>query len=194
MSPPRIITLLGLPGAGKGTLAIGLQERLGLSSLSTGEIMRSLVGQGATGRRLSQVTRGELGPEGPVRTAVKQALAQTNPLILDGFPRTLSQVEFLEELRGDRPLTPLMLRCGEQVAAARVRSRNQSRNDDRPIAFARRLEVFNLETVPVIEHYASIGSLHELDASKPIHDVLSQAIALLDMTNSSCENECMGQS
>ena len=98
------IVLLGPPGVGKGTQAKRLQEALGLLHLSTGEVLRQEVSAGtALGKRVSGVMASgalvadELVGE-VVETALEKGLPPSSGYLLDGFPRTLRQVEILDSL------------------------------------------------------------------------------------------------
>lgn len=100
---PTIIVLMGAPGAGKGTQARLLQERMKLPQISTGDIFRTL-SQADTPlanevRAIQQ--SGKLIPDEVVVRVVEQRTAQDdchNGYILDGFPRTAAQAEMLEQL------------------------------------------------------------------------------------------------
>jgi adenylate kinase len=101
----KIIVLMGAPGAGKGTQARLLQERLGLPQISTGDIFRAL---GQTNTPLAEEVRaiqqsGRLIPDDLVIRVVENRTAQDdcrNGFTLDGFPRTAAQAEMLEGLAG----------------------------------------------------------------------------------------------
>jgi adenylate kinase len=100
---PIIIVLMGAPGAGKGTQARLLQERMGLPQISTGDIFRSL---GEANTPLANEVReiqqaGRLIPDQVVIRVVEERTSQDdcrNGYILDGFPRTAAQAEMLEHL------------------------------------------------------------------------------------------------
>jgi adenylate kinase len=99
----KIIVLMGAPGAGKGTQARLLQQRLGLPQVSTGDMFRSLA---ETQTPLAEEVRaiqqaGKLIPDELVIRVVEDRTAKEdcrNGYILDGFPRTAAQAEMLEEL------------------------------------------------------------------------------------------------
>jgi adenylate kinase len=94
---PKIIVLMGAPGAGKGTQARLIQERLGLPQISTGDMLRALAAEDihttqASGRLISDDVVIEIVRE---RTSKNDC---RNGYVLDGFPRTTVQAEMLEEL------------------------------------------------------------------------------------------------
>ncbi len=97
----RIIVLMGAPGAGKGTQARLIQDRLGLPQISTGDMLRALQAEDIH----TTQTSGKLISDDVVIELVRQRTARDdckNGYVLDGFPRTLAQAEMLEDLAADQ--------------------------------------------------------------------------------------------
>lgn len=97
------LILLGAPGAGKGTLATFLVERMGVPSISTGNILREAIAKGTElGRKAKQyMDAGMLVSDGLVINLLRDRIAQDDckdGFILDGFPRTIPQAEALDEI------------------------------------------------------------------------------------------------
>lgn len=97
------LILLGAPGAGKGTLAAYLIEKMGVPSVSTGNILREAVkNETPLGKEAKQyMDAGKLVPDSVVIGMLKERIAQPdcqNGYILDGFPRTIPQAEALDEI------------------------------------------------------------------------------------------------
>lgn len=95
------VILIGPPGAGKGTQATWLKERLGVPHLSTGDMLRAAVQQGTElGRQADgYMRRGELVPDDLVIRMAVERIGQAdcgNGFLLDGFPRTRAQAEALD--------------------------------------------------------------------------------------------------
>ena len=95
------IILMGAPGAGKGTQAKRISQRYGIPQISTGDILRENVARGTElGRKAKEImSRGELVPDDLVNDMVSHRLAQQDcerGFILDGFPRTPAQAEWLD--------------------------------------------------------------------------------------------------
>jgi adenylate kinase len=106
----KIIVLMGAPGAGKGTQARLLQERLRLPQISTGDIFRALkTAQTPLAQEVRDImTRGQLVPDELTIRVVKDRTAQDDckdGYILDGFPRTPAQAHSLEELAAEQQNT-----------------------------------------------------------------------------------------
>ena len=96
------IILLGAPGAGKGTQAEIISRKLGIPTISTGNILRAAVKNGTpVGRKAKAfMDAGKLVPDDVILGIVEERLAQSdcqNGYILDGVPRTIAQAEFLEK-------------------------------------------------------------------------------------------------
>ena len=103
----KIIVLMGAPGAGKGTQARLLQERLGLPQISTGDIFRALKSaQTPLAQEVREIMeRGQLVPDELTIRLVKERTAKDdarNGYILDGFPRTPAQAASLESLAAEQ--------------------------------------------------------------------------------------------
>ncbi|MDY3618157.1 adenylate kinase [Agathobaculum sp.] len=97
------LILLGAPGAGKGTLAAYLIEKMGVPSVSTGNILREAIKNNTPlGREAKQfMDAGQLVPDQVVIGMLKDRIAQDdckNGFILDGFPRTIPQAEALDKI------------------------------------------------------------------------------------------------
>jgi adenylate kinase len=126
----KIIVLMGAPGAGKGTQARLLQERLGLPQISTGDIFRALA---KTNSPLAEEVRviqqaGRLIPDQLVIRVVEDRTAQDdcrNGYVLDGFPRTAAQAGMLEELavRQDKKLDAILVDVDRELLAKRMTGR-----------------------------------------------------------------------
>ncbi len=96
------VILLGPPGAGKGTQAKRIAERYGIPQISTGDILRDNICRGTELGKQAQavIERGELAPDELVCEMVGHRLKQPDckrGFILDGFPRTVNQAEWLDQ-------------------------------------------------------------------------------------------------
>ena len=126
----KIIVLMGAPGAGKGTQARLLQERLHLPQISTGDIFRALKHADTP---LAQevrdiMTRGQLVPDELTIRLVKERTAQpdcANGYILDGFPRTPAQARSLEQLAAEQrmDIIPILIDVPYELLEKRMTGR-----------------------------------------------------------------------
>ncbi len=127
----RFIVLLGAPGAGKGTQAPILSERLGLPHVATGDLFRSAVKAGTPLGLVAKgyMDRGELVPDAVVIDLLFERLAlpdAANGVLLDGFPRTAAQANALDEAlaaRGTRVDSAPYITIPEEEILARLSGR-----------------------------------------------------------------------
>ena len=189
------LILLGPPGAGKGTQAEKIVSGFGIPQLSTGDMLREAVElRTKTGLHAQEIMeRGDLVPDELVVAVVADRLDQpdaANGFVLDGFPRTLAQAEALDKELYQRSLrldAVLELRVDASVLVDRVKTRAEQmaargepvRSDDTPEVCERRLDIYRVQTLPVIEHYRSQGLLTSIDGLQPIEVVTEDLAAAI---------------
>lgn len=185
------IIFLGPPGSGKGTQAKLLAERLGISAISTGEILREAVREGTPlGLKAKSVMEaGELVPDDLMIALIQGRLAAPDGLrgfILDGFPRTVQQAESLEKLlagNGTALNAVLNLSVPEAVLVDRLHGRalEEGRADDRPETILERLRVYRDKTEPLAGFYRGRRLLADVDGVGDITEIsdrIDQALAV----------------
>ncbi|MGB0561534.1 MAG: adenylate kinase [Spirulinaceae cyanobacterium] len=174
------LIFLGPPGAGKGTQAQRLAKSAQIPHISTGEILRQAIAQGTELGQKAQafMDKGELVPDSLLVDLVRDRLQQpdaTEGWILDGFPRTVAQAKFLDQLLGElqqSPVTILNLDVPESVLVERLLARQ--RGDDTEETIRRRLVIYHEQTKPLIDFYGG-RQLHTIDGnSSP--DAVAQAL------------------
>lgn len=126
----KIIVLMGAPGAGKGTQARLLQERLRVPQISTGDIFRALKNaQTPLAQEVRDImARGQLVPDELTTRLVKERTAQDdckNGYILDGFPRTPAQARSLEQLAAEQnmDIIPVLIDVPYELLEKRMTGR-----------------------------------------------------------------------
>src|SRR5687768_5311472 len=167
------IVLLGPPGSGKGTQAERLHEKLGFAQLATGDLLRAARKEDTElGRRAGEyMDRGDLVPDDLIIEMIQEALAEVDgePVLLDGYPRTVPQAEALEEALGQRgrELTAaLLIDVPDDLVAERIMGRRQGRSDDDPETVRDRLRVYHDQTEPLVGFYEDRGLLRRVDGAQ----------------------------
>jgi len=208
------LVIFGPPGAGKGTLAQGLQSKLGIPHLDMGGLLREEVRRGSEVGKLVgfYISQGKLAPDEVVFQVLRQRLEQAEGYILDGFPRTPAQAEMLE--RVSPPDLVLNLTVPEEVIIRRLSARRLCekcgaiynlvslppakegicdrcggrlylREDDRPGIVKERLRVYREQTEPVLDFYRKKGVLREVEGAESKEETLNRALRVLELQGSS---------
>lgn len=204
------IIFLGPPGAGKGTQAKIVCEKLGVPQISTGDMLRSAIAsQTETGLKAKTfMDAGLLVPDEVVIALVKERLAMNdcrNGYILDGFPRTVEQAEALRAFAdidavidldvaddvlisrlSGRRVCPL---CGAPYHVDRLNGEKNckvdgtpliQRDDDKPETVKNRLVVYHQKTAPLIDFYKNAGLLHSIGGSLTLEEISAAILKALE--------------
>lgn len=196
------LIFLGPPGSGKGTQAKVLAQKLNLPQISTGDIFRYNIKNhtelGIKAREFND--KGLLVPDNITNEMVKERIQKdycVNGYILDGYPRTINQAEFLAKFQDINKVINLelseeevinrisgrrtCLNCGEMyhIMYKSPNSDNKckcgneiiQRDDDKPEAVKIRLQVYKKQTEPLIEFYTNKGIILNIDASPGIEEI-----------------------
>lgn len=175
--------LVGPPGAGKGTQAERLAERLDVPHISTGDLFRAnLAQQTALGVEAKRyMDAGDLVPDSVTVEMVRARLGDDDAVkgfLLDGFPRTISQAESLEAIlreRGEALDAVVELQVPEDALVARLLSRGRS--DDTEDVIRRRQQVYRDETSPLLAHYSDkLVSIDAVGTVEEITDRVAEAL------------------
>jgi adenylate kinase len=177
------LVLVGAPGAGKGTQAERLAERLRVPHISTGDLFRANLKQetslGVEAKRYMDA--GELVPDEVTVGMVRDRLAEPDAakgFILDGFPRNVSQAHSLGELLVERdcPLDAVVeFQVPDDLLVERLLARG--RTDDTEDVIRRRQQVYREETAPLLAHYAD--RLVTIDATGSIEEITERVLGAL---------------
>ena len=192
------LLIMGPPGAGKGTQATRLQGLLGIPHISTGDIFRDHVARGTDLGRTAQdyMSRGAYVPDELTNTMVATRLADEDArpgFVLDGYPRTPDQAQRLQDLlalSGHDLDAVLCLVVPRDELLDRLASRAEvgGRADDAVEVVARRLDVYEHQTAPMVDLFRSMDLLVEVDGVGSTDHVtrrLAAALGVLDEDQSS---------
>lgn len=179
------MVLLGAPGSGKGTQAAILSGRLGVPSISTGEMLRKAVSEGsALGRKIAGImATGDLVDDETMAEVVRERLSLEDVrkgFILDGYPRTENQAETLNEILAERNLAlDAVIHIDVPEDELVKRSLARHRDDDREEVIRQRQRVYLERTAPLVDYYAKRRQLTRVDGHQPIERVASDIVGSL---------------
>lgn len=193
MAEPRIL-ILGAPGAGKGTQSSRLAAHYGIEHITTGAALRANADmETAYGTPREYMETGELVPDPVVNEIVAAAVAEADGFVLDGYPRNLEQVAFLEDAVSLDVV--LMLEVGREELVRRLSGRRTceecgenyhmeydppaepgvcgacggglvQREDDTEEIVRERIRVYEENTAAVVAHYDERGELVRVDGEQ----------------------------
>lgn len=175
-----MIILTGVAGAGKSMQGKILADEHGYAWISTGEILRVLV----TGKRRQEMLQGKLLSDEEMTVILDKVFDLIDPtqeFILDGFPRTIPQSDWLLDQvnQGRFQLTAVInLDASEEVVKGRLISRG--RQDDTDEAIAERFREYRSVTLPILEHFKHEGirvcMINAAQEPRQVHDAILQCI------------------
>jgi adenylate kinase len=185
----RRLLLMGSPGSGKGTQAAIVASRLGIPAISTGDIFRANVAAGTPlgVEAKKYISQGEYVPDSVTNAMVKSRLTRPDAatgFILDGYPRTVSQVDFLDDVlaeQGAKLDCVIMLVVDVEEVVKRIlrRAEAEGRSDDTEEVIRHRLKLFGEQTAPLAEVYQERGLLTRIDGKGPVSDVAARMLAVV---------------
>ena len=178
------VVLLGPPGAGKGTQALKLSEKLGIPQISTGDLFRKNISEGTPlGVEAKRyLDAGDLVPSELTNKLVEDRIEQPDAadgFILDGYPRSVEQARALDEMlknHNTRLDAVLEFAVSEQELLDRLKSRGRA--DDTEEVIHNRMQVYRDETEPLLEYY-SHNNLQTVDAVGSLDEVFARALRAL---------------
>jgi adenylate kinase len=204
----RRLVFMGPPGAGKGTQAKLVCEKLGIPQVSTGDILRARKTKGTLPAELAKImASGGLVPDKAVVDLVGERLAEPdckNGFLLDGFPRTVAQAEALDAMlatHGQKLEVALVLEVPDALLIERAVLRRtdkrtgqiyhlkynppppdadlEHRADDQEDVVRKRLSAYADSTAAVIPHYEKQGIVHRVDGTKSMQEVTKAVFTAL---------------
>ncbi len=185
------LVLFGPPGAGKGTQSQKLIDKYQLVHLSTGDILRSEIGNGTQlGLEAKKLMdQGILVPDEVVIGMISNKLdanKEAKGFIFDGFPRTVAQAEALDDLlqsKGSAISGMIALDVDRDELQKRLllRGKDSGRPDDQnPEVVAKRIEEYNSKTAIVANYYKDQGKYNSINGIGSIEEIFSNICKVID--------------
>jgi adenylate kinase len=177
------VILLGPPGAGKGTQAERLAEKLEIPHISTGELFRQNIHEGTKlGLEAKRyLDAGDLVPSELTNALVDDRLDKPDAaagFVLDGYPRSLEQAKALHDMlerRGTKIDAVLEFRVSQKELLERLNGRGRA--DDTEDVILNRMKVYRDETAPLLEYYRD--ELKTVDGVGSVDEVSARALQAL---------------
>ncbi|HSE07231.1 MAG TPA: adenylate kinase [Nocardioidaceae bacterium] len=189
------LILMGPPGAGKGTQAKVISTRLGIPAISTGDIFRANVSEGTPlGVEAKRyMDAGDYVPDEITNAMVRDRLAQADAstgFLLDGYPRTVAQVEELDSMLADAgssldAVVVLTVDDEELIQRLLRRAETEGRADDTEEVIRYRQNVYNEQTAPLLAVYAQHGLLVAVDGMGGVDEVSDRIFGALEQVSGS---------
>lgn len=168
------LLIVGPPGAGKGTQSVRITTAFGIPAIATGDIFRANIkSQTELGKQVSAIINaGDYVPDSLTNDLVASRLKEEDcagGFLLDGYPRTLDQLHFLDTLlaaEGGALDAVIQLVADEDEIVSRLlkRAHEEGRTDDTPDTIRYRQALYQRETAPLIAVYSERGLVVEVDA------------------------------
>jgi adenylate kinase len=178
------LLIVGPPGAGKGTQSVRLTTAFGIPAIATGDIFRANIkNQTDLGKQVSAIINaGEYVPDSLTNDLVASRIKEDDcagGFLLDGYPRTVDQLRFLDELlTADGTALDAVIQLvadqDEIVSRLMKRAHEEGRSDDTPETIRHRQELYQRETAPLIAVYKARGLVVEIDALGQVDDVAAR--------------------
>lgn len=175
------LLIMGPPGAGKGTQAVGLAERIGGAHISTGDIFReNVANETELGKTAKQyMDAGKYVPDEVTNAMVRDRLTQPDAesFVLDGYPRTVDQVGELDAILSDMgakldAVLLLVVDDREELVQRMIkRAETSGRADDTEEVIRHRQDVYDQETAALVPIYRERGLLREVDGIGDIDEI-----------------------
>ncbi|MCO5562660.1 hypothetical protein L7F22_016288 [Adiantum nelumboides] len=173
----KVIFVLGGPGSGKGTQCASIVEHFGFTHLSAGDLLRAEINSGNENGLMiqSMIKEGKIVPSEVTIKLLLTAMHKSgnDKFLIDGFPRNEENRAAFELVTGITPAFILFFDCPEEEMERRLLGRNQGRVDDNIETIRKRFKVFIESSLPVINHYDSLGKVRKIDAARSKDEVFA---------------------
>ncbi len=193
------LLMIGAPGAGKGTQAVRVAEHFGVTHISSGDLLRDHVKRETSiGRTAKEyIERGDLVPDAVVLDMLRKPVVAANEAggyVLDGFPRTVGQAEVAYGTARDLGVSVQVacyLDVARDILVSRMLARGRGVEDSREV-IERRLDVYDEQTVPLIDYYRDRERLVTVNGDAPVEQVTWSLLVQIDLARKAIEKRAAG--
>ncbi|VEN51627.1 unnamed protein product [Callosobruchus maculatus] len=187
---PKVVFVLGGPGAGKGTQCQRIVQNYGYVHLSAGDLLRAE--RQRPGSKLGELIEGHIKNGTIVPVEITCSLLETamkesgkEKFLIDGFPRNQDNLDGWSRQLGDRVDLQFVLffDCPLEVCLERCLKRGaggSGRSDDNPDSLKKRFNTYLTETKPIIDHYAKSDLVRQIDATRSEEEVYGEVQRIFD--------------
>uniref|UniRef100_A0A0E0DVN3 UMP-CMP kinase n=1 Tax=Oryza meridionalis TaxID=40149 RepID=A0A0E0DVN3_9ORYZ len=182
-----IVFVIGGPGSGKGTQCAKIVKQFGFTHLSAGDLLREEAKydteQGTMIKNL--MNEGKLVSSDLIVKLLFKAMRESgnDKFLVDGFPRNEENRHAYENIIHIEPEFLLFIDCSKEEMERRILNRNQGRDDDNIDTIRRRFDVFQQQTLPVIQYYEKRGELRKVDGNRQVDEVFEDVKAIFAQLN-----------
>lgn len=180
----EIIIISGPPYCGKGTQCKLLEDKFGYKHVSTGDIIREEKEKGSLlGEKLREYDKkGELIPNDLMQVIIDYKLVELSKhkIILDGYPRTVAQSNFLvSSFMEIKMIINIYVDREELLKRAELRSKTSNREDDIPELYCKRIDIYEKETKPAVEYLGKLYPIIHVNGNNSIENVGNKLISII---------------
>lgn len=189
----KILLVMGPPGSGKGTQASMLKEKYNIAHISTGDIFRAEIAEKTDlGLKAKEyISQGKYVPDEITIGMIEKRVSEddcSEGFILDGFPRTIPQAEFLDKMlekQNKKIDYVIYYDVSDEIVVDRIKGRAEKdkiagkevRADDlNSDVIKQRLETYHSQTNPVLDYYKKKGIVLQIDASKSVQEIFQESL------------------